>query len=466
MKYNIKRLFAILFTATVLSACSNDWLDVKPTNETSAEDLFLTEQGFQEALTGVYTLMTKPTLYGKEMSYGFVDVIGQQWALSGANASTNPTYFYARQYDFENESTYRLIESIWAAQYNAIANVNSIIGSVDAQRSVFEQEQSYALMKGEALALRAYLHFDLLRLFAPNDFVTGESVAYIPYVDELSKDTPVSGTASEVAARCVEDLLDAIQLLEQDPIKTGAESLNAYYQNRHYHMNYYAAKGLLARIYLYMGQKTEALLHARDVIEAEDGTRFRWVSQNEATAANENNMDYTYSSEHLFALNIRKLGEYSQTSFGTESATALMARKNNRTTNTLFNEEPNDYRTRLYVSWNGFEKQFAKYKQVGLGMHTLPMITLPEMYYIAAECASPAEAVSYLETAREHRGLSNPVSSDKITEELYKEYQKEFVGEGQLFYFYKRQGLVPEGAGVNYTPVLPLPRVEIDLGNR
>ena len=53
----------------LLSSCSN-WLDVDLINEVEEEKLFSTEQGFHEALAGIYSKMSKSELYGAEMTFG------------------------------------------------------------------------------------------------------------------------------------------------------------------------------------------------------------------------------------------------------------------------------------------------------------------------------------------------------------------------------------------------------------
>ena len=73
----------------------------------------------------------------------------------------------------------------------------------------------------------------------------------------------------------------------------------------------------------------------------------------------------------------------------------------------------------------------------------LPLMRVSEMYYIAAECESDwQEGVKHLETVRSHRGLSSaPLrcgSKDDLQNEIEKEYRKEFIAEGQLFYYFKR----------------------------
>ena len=70
------------------------------------------------------------------------------------------------------------------------------------------------------------------------------------------------------------------------------------------------------------------------------------------------------------------------------------------------------------------------------------MIRLSEMYYILAECATtPENAADFLNKVREVRGVDQVVCTENnVLEEIEKEYRKDFYGEGQLFYFYKRHG--------------------------
>ena len=133
----------------------------------------------------------------------------------------------------------------------------------------------------------------------------------------------------------------------------------------------------------------------------------------------------------------------------------------------------------------------TKYMQPATGGNTsymfrLPMMRLSEAYYIAAECQlklnhDVAAAVTLLNTVRSHRnltdGLSTAMSEDDAMQEVWKEYVKEFMGEGQLYYFYKRMNYdqipVPTAVGntVSYSYVvpnyvMPLPDDEIEYGGR
>ena len=99
------------------------------------------------------------------------------------------------------------------------------------------------------------------------------------------------------------------------------------------------------------------------------------------------------------------------------------------------------------------------------------MLGLAEMYYIAAE-AKPGEAYELMEEIMVSRGIACPLteisSRDKVMETIVKEYRKEFMAEGQLFYYYKRldyntlpdMGVVMTG---NY--VFPMPDDEMEFGD-
>lgn len=112
-------------------SCSN-WLDVEPKSEIKGDVLFETEQGFEDAITGVYILMTDTRLYGKEMSYGFIEAVAQQYEI---DPLTN-NYFDCTQYRYDMDAVLTRIDGIWSVAYNAIANVNNILKNLETSSCV------------------------------------------------------------------------------------------------------------------------------------------------------------------------------------------------------------------------------------------------------------------------------------------------------------------------------------------
>ena len=69
----MKKFTKILLIGCLLVTVScNNWLDVDPKSQVKDKDLFASEMGFKEALSGVYSLMTKEGLYGKELTFGWL----------------------------------------------------------------------------------------------------------------------------------------------------------------------------------------------------------------------------------------------------------------------------------------------------------------------------------------------------------------------------------------------------------
>ena len=105
----------------------------------------------------------------------------------------------------------------------------------------------------------------------------------------------------------------------------------------------------------------------------------------------------------------------------------------------------------------------------------MPLIRLSEMYYIMAEAVGLKKSAAYINAVRNARGIGMVynVDSESLTEEgrveeLRKEYEKDFFGEGQYFYFLKRHNLKTFPRSVvaemyNYY-VFPLPDAEIENG--
>ena len=69
---------------------------------------------------------------------------------------------------------------MWNSNYNAIANCNYLLKNIAEKGSVMNEDLRQ-LVEGEALALRAFLHFDLLRGYAPS-FKMVKNEPAIPYV--------------------------------------------------------------------------------------------------------------------------------------------------------------------------------------------------------------------------------------------------------------------------------------------
>ena len=476
MKKNIYRLrvvCAVMLALFCTTSC-NDWLEVKPKTEEEADKLFSTLDGFKSALAGVYIGMSQTELYGREMTFGMVGVLGQEWGSGSDLGNQYSAYSYLLNYNYEQVVSKALIDAVWNKMYEGIANVNTLIQYSDLKREVLGDY--YGVVRGEALALRAYMHFDLLRLFAPYDFSAEAKVA-IPYVLEAKPAIAPQLTPTKFVEYALKDVEAALELLKSDPILTGEDVSgvdNGYLANRNFHLNYYAVLGLKARICLYAKDVTAAYGAANEVILAQQQKGlFPWVKTADITTTEANLRDRTFSSEHLFAFNTTKLEEYIKGYFR-EASLPLMERL---MPGELY--EADDYRTALYETYSGFANVLTKFWQMDKAYvqgyvtpkrNRMPAIRIAEMYYIAAEALKESnigEALEMLNTLRVHRGLMKleNLDKDQLQEELGREYYREFIGEGQVFFYHKRMN-TSIIATANAVYVLPMPDDEIDLGQR
>ena len=114
MKKNI--IYSLsLFLLLSLSAC-NQWLEVEPKTEIKSDKMFENETGFRDALIGCYMMMADSTLYGRESTVCFFDVLAQQYDMA-----TNNPYNNLKQYRYESYTG--TIDGIWQKTYRIIANL-------------------------------------------------------------------------------------------------------------------------------------------------------------------------------------------------------------------------------------------------------------------------------------------------------------------------------------------------------
>ena len=76
------KTFAKIFVSCTLllsSASCGEWLDVMPQGMTTEENLFSDYSGYRSALNGIYQQMASPSLYGRELSWGFVSALSQYY---------------------------------------------------------------------------------------------------------------------------------------------------------------------------------------------------------------------------------------------------------------------------------------------------------------------------------------------------------------------------------------------------
>jgi hypothetical protein len=471
----LRNIFLLMIPVLLSTSC-NKFLDVKPKTQIDADQAFDDEQGFMDALTGVYLKMNTNELYGKELSFGLTDVLSKQHTRF---VSTFHEYYEASLYHYTNAAIRAKTDGIWRGLYNALANDNNLIAHLNTTNQRMFRDVNYSIIRGEAYGLRAFLHFDLLRLFGPAPASAGGNTAKaIPYMDQLTVNALPRLTVQDVITRILADCaIAAAALKTTDPVVPGSTTpttTTGYLRDRPYKFNYYAVKALEARVYLYAGDKEKALAAAEEVINA---SAFNWVTNAQVNAG-----DHVFTTELIFTLFKSDMAGFADTYFSTAAGTSLLTKTNDAEFLSIY-ETTADIRytllTQLDNTSNNLRYSTKLVQPTGTSstyLNKMPVIRLSEMYYIAAEAleeSNPTQSTAYLNMVRTARNvltnLSPSLTPAQLQQEIFKEYQKEFYCEGQLFYYYKRLNL-PSIAYTNVTAdntiyVLPLPDDETEYGN-
>lgn len=488
MKIKIFLMSALLLLS--FQSCSK-WLDVTPKDTIAEEDLFKVATGYRNALNGVYKQMSSNSLYGKELSWGMLDVLAQSYTDYRLN--TSHVYSDFAKYDYTDESTKPYLENIWTKAYNTIANCNNLIGRItDETAATFKGgELEKNLIMGEAYAVRAFLHLDILRLFAAAPVAESDE-AYIPYYDKFPSLGEPNIKTSVALEKIIADLQRAQELVAPfDTINTNSRWLllnryrfttvgvptellsDLFYSHRGYRMNYYAITAILARAYNYAGQHSEAAIEANKIIDArlEEGSPARLFT---FTPFSEVSTNRKLTDDLIFTLSNLKLYEnYLPYYQGVnESVTPLIL---NIDRGNLF-EDKRDYRIGLYEVSN-----YTNYKslknvapsvastQTKIIEDMLPIIRMSEMYFIIAEshadkgdfiaAANSIDEVRWGRNCEKGKLYITDMTSFRNT--LIKEVRRECIDEGQLFYYYKKFNIKPSYAmSSEKSFILPRPQSE------
>lgn len=475
-------IFLVSFSLFGISGCSK-MLDLPARDKFPQEEMFNNEQGFIDALTGIYIGMDKPNngatqgLYTNNLTVGILSIMAFNYTNAPSSAFSNGFYANASRYNYEDAGVKLEIAGIWGGMYNNIANLNNLLRYIDEKRGLFTRDNFYRV-KGEALALRALFHFDLARLFGQSPS-TGANEPAIPYITKFDIKTAPFLSLNVAIDSCISDLNKAKTLLAQTDtttLKKGSYDLfSSYTQN---HMNYWAAQALLARAYQYKGDHANAIKLAQGLIGSH---KFPLITENVASGANKTR-DRLFSQELVFSLYSNKVESVNNSLFNAPTASFTLDVINKDLIYKGSTGSVSDYR---YLSWfdpnstgvSVTSKLFQDAKLPYELQNIIPLLRVSEMYYIAAESKARegdlGAALAYLNKVRASRGLTDlttavVIDQEMLYDEIMKEYKKEFIQEGQTFFYYKRWNkdlasvtgtsvIVPKGAYV-----FPIPDKEIE----
>lgn len=484
----------ILFS---LSSCS-DWFEVEPENEIAKEDLFASYDGYRTALNGIYRNLSDATLYGQNLSYGFISALGQNYEIPSFLLPYGDTYWVvnAANYVYDVDNVKSVTQPIWEKAFNTIANCNILIQNAEAKSADFfyEGEIEKNLIIGEAKGIRALMHFDILRLFAPAP-ATGDDGAYIPYVTHYLTSHPQHLPTSVVLDSIINDLQQAKNLIAYHDTTYNLSMMQSvsrrfngndqganggdFFGYRGTRMNYVATLALLARVYQYKGDKELAYQYAS---AAYSYMQKGWYTFSPESTISNTNIEYRQCKMyHDIILAFYNTNNYDLfESFFTSTflyAYNLIPVKNKTE---LFSGDDTDFRGRYLIHSSGYSLKWVPVEDENAAWNVqyqyqlLPIIRMSEVIYIMCEYLADTdlpfaiEMLNYVKLCRGAKQIDLNTTQDAFLEELYKDATREFIVEGQTFYLYKRlnrdmyNGQYPiEMDAQKYT--IPLPDSETNI---
>ncbi|MDL2319995.1 RagB/SusD family nutrient uptake outer membrane protein [Alistipes sp. OttesenSCG-928-B03] len=462
---NIYIRFLVLLLAVTTTACG-DLFDVVPFDQMDKDKTYSNERNVNAALNGLYLELAQDALYGKELSFGMIEAMAQHYLTPSKHH-----YYYIAQYEYSQVDAEGMLNSVWTGAYRLIAQCNEFLYEIEQRKDRFP-EWKYDIYRGEAIAIRTMLHFDMLRLFGPV-YQRDMTTPAIPYYDESTYVASPLLSNQEIMAKLLADVDEALNCLKNDPIlETGlnmdedSEDSDAFFTTfRNFRMNIYAVSILKARMCLYIGDDankaeayriTTAILEDKNPLNASKTTDFSSLFAFRHSPFNYDDermgSDYVLFQEVIFGIQNTQRDRLQSDNFvSTLSNTKILA-GGKPFYNYLYDTEngivgkDNSIRKEIWQWNNNLEMNVMLKYMTNIDSYTGQtqcMMRLGEVFLIASEAAPDTESKRYwVEQLRIFRGQTADNAAGledfQLRELIYMELTKETYGEGQAFFAAKR----------------------------
>jgi tetratricopeptide (TPR) repeat protein len=451
---NIKdSIFAFIAVGMIAIGCEKK-LDVQPYQSLSEDKALLTESDVSGTLVGAYDAVSSAAAYGGDMMI-LNDLIGNKTNISfrGTFQGLNEAY------NTQMIATNSFAAGTWSAAYSTINVTNNVLENVSKVTSSVDRKNS---IEGQALFLRASMYFELLKLYAKpfgdGDYATNLGVPLVltatraPITDA---DYKPRATVKAVYDQVIEDLIKAESLMPSTNTKFATK---------------WAAAAQLSRVYLMLGNYTEAAAAANRVIAGSGKTITPEFRNNWFTYINFGGVT---PNEYIFFIKVTN--QDGANSFNTYYGAPLGAfpgsagRRDMRIQNTHLNiYETGDIRRAFFTGTSSASRYTLKHLD---RFGDVPVIRLAEMYLTRAEAnfrqgttvgATPLADVNLI---RRRAGLPDLTTVDLAA--ILKERASELAFEGNnLFESQRLKKSIATTAWNSPTLIMPIPQREMDVNKK
>ncbi|PNW29302.1 RagB/SusD family nutrient uptake outer membrane protein [Formosa algae] len=446
---NIKHIYKILTVATLLftiGSCTTEDLDPSLEQNKSVEDGINSINNISGLMLGAYEYLTESGYYGRD--YIITNEVRTDNCFSNGNSgrfTTEASFAYNANTGYFYDEAYEAI---------AIANVIIAQDITALATDTSELEEGYHI-QGQAYALRALVHFDLLKQYGQMN--TGGTLG-IAYVTEYKGEDlyPSRSTYSENVNAIMADLQTAFDMMSDD-----------YYDSTKITMSKYSAKAIESRVAIYFEMWDDAISASEAVINSglySMVSSANYVSSWSAGSQQNSIFELAYTSSDNLSSNslgfIYRLGDSG--SYGDVQVLDEVI--------DIFEE--GDVRADILGYEGSLLRNLYKYPDIN-GSDNVPVIRYEEIIlnYAEALYESTGGGLSELNSLRTNRGLAGltTITKDAIIDER----RKELMFEGFRFDDLMRTGQDIEKTSLqqNFTSTIsygdyrlayPIPQNDID----
>lgn len=458
MKKIISKIFILV--AFLSFGCADDYLDTLPTDAVSEALVFTTTQNARTALNGIHRAMYRRWDSQGQPGEGGVMIVRDVLAEDLVFTTQGNRWFvaYARWLNHVNENGGD-VRFVWRFYYAIIGNANMIIANIDdAEGPQTDKDE----IKGQALAYRAWAHWNLVQLFGQRYDAGGANAQLgVPIVTEPIIEGGPRNTVAEVYVQVNTDIDAAIALLS-----TGRAAKS--------HININVARGIKARVAMTQGNFPVAaqqaslaragypLMSKPQILEGfnnVDNPEWIWGSKQQNDQQTFFASFFAYLSVNFSSTNIRSNPKainrllFDQISDTDQRKKLWDPNAANATLRdpfidevTLSNFSKRNYMNRKFVAQ-------ANASSVG----DVPLMRAAEMYLIEAEALARAgqnvaaqDILFEIASARDSDYSKSTNVDQALIDEIMIQRRIELWGEGFRFYDLKRLNLPLDRRGSNH----------------
>ena len=410
----MKKVTTILAICVVvmLTGC-NDYLDIKPKGEkipktvTDYETLLNYES--VQKVSDTYPTYLTDDVYLPDVAQGTTTP-----GLNSVDQSILNLYLFKKDVFGEAQD-----DGFWFASYNRIYYYNTVIDNImDAEGPSEQQKHS---IRAEALISRALEYLYLVNGYAKHyDVRTAETDPGVPLIldEDISKKDLVRASVKDVYAQIQSDLQAALPNLPAQPKGNAFRASKA------------AGYGILAKMYLYMGNYAEALKAANAVLEMNNSLldlKKYAVVKPQSSIGRTNVPQDIDNPENIYIKFAPYVYGLSSKVFGSDELISLFSEDDMRL-QVYFTKNFRNIPTDKYV--------WAPYLRANLA------VSSPEIYLIAAECeareGSVERAMSLINKLRDNRIKNNTplvaIDRSDALQKVLEERRRELAMSGMVRY--------------------------------